>query len=138
MCADPVLCPAAVAPGFYTPEGGSFAVECPQGTFKSQPGAATACTACPGGVITTGLGSTSLADCTVMLPGAYPVQMNGSAVLEAKLCPQMFYCGGGVPLGPVNPANLAALNPAEPTIKACPDGSWTLALQAASVEECCE
>jgi hypothetical protein len=68
----------------------------------------------------------------------YATAMNDTAVIAARPCPQKYYCPGGVPLAPVDPAMLAALNPAEATIKQCPDGTWTPGQQAASAEECCK
>jgi len=132
------VCCAVIAAGYYLPPGSSAAVACPQGTFKSQPGAATSCTACPGGVVTEAQGSTSIDNCTVLMPGMYAAAMNGTAVMVAKQCPQKFYCQGGVPKAAVDPANLAALGPEETTITACPDGTWTQGLEAAAVEECCK
>jgi hypothetical protein len=74
----------------------------------------------------------------VVVPGMYATVMNDTAVTEARQCPQKFYCPGGTPLAAVNPAMLSSLNPAEATIKQCPDGMWTPGQQAASVEECCK
>lgn len=74
----------------------------------------------------------------VVMASYYPIAMDGTAVTAVRRCPQRFYCPGGQPLAAVDPASLATLDAAEPTIKACPDGTWTRALEAASVEECCE
>lgn len=74
----------------------------------------------------------------VLFPGMYAAAMNGTAVTATKRCPQRYYCPGGVPQAVFDPANPAALSAADPSIKACPDGTYTQGLQAASVEECCE
>jgi hypothetical protein len=37
-----------------------------------------------------------------------------------------------------DPSNPAALSPAEPSIKLCPNGTWTLDVAAIDVRQCCE
>ena len=68
----------------------------------------------------------------------YAASMTGSIINGTKRCPQRYFCPGGVPQAAFNPAALSTLDAAEPTIKACPDGTYTQGLAAASEDECCE
>jgi hypothetical protein len=74
----------------------------------------------------------------VLSPGFYAALTNGSRITAAQTCPQKYYCPGGTPLGPFNPANPAARPPQELTVVPCPDGMWTQQPGATGVSECGE
>jgi hypothetical protein len=115
---------------------------CPRGTYKSTTGSGVngTCTRCAEGVTTPAEGSTSAADCSLVAAGLYAAAMTGPVVTATRRCPQRMWCPGGRPEAAFN----AALAPAvalaanESTIQQCPDGTWTQAPGAASVEQCRE
>jgi len=76
----------------------------------------------------------------VLLPGYYAAAMDGSGtVTAAAACPQKYYCPGAVTPGQAfDPSNPSGLSPSEPSIKQCPDGTWTQERAAIAPEQCCE
>lgn len=77
--------------------------------------------------------------CAVLIAGNYAVTLEPSGEISAAAaCPQKYYCPGGVPGQAFAVTNPAGLDPAEPSIKQCPDGSWTQERGAVAPEQCCE
>lgn len=64
--------------------------------------------------------------------------MTGRIITSVVICPQKYYCAGGVPIAPFDPAQPSWLSPVDPTIKACPGGLWTEGVGARVLEQCCE
>lgn len=132
---SPMQC--VVPPGYYLKMPGVVA-PCPMGEWKDGTGPAGNCTKCPFGVTTPTEGSTSAAACAVLLPGYYAAAMDGSGtVTAAAACPQKYYCPGAVTPGQAfDPSNPSGLSPSEPSIKQCPDGTWTQERAAIAPEQC--
>lgn len=76
--------------------------------------------------------------CAVLRPGYYAAAMTGPVITAAVLCPQKYYCAGGAPLGPFDPANPAGRNVQDLTVRPCPNGQWTQAPGASSLSQCCK
>jgi len=124
-----------VPEGFYLKGPGQVA-PCPKGEFKSGVGPTASCTKCAYGVTTRAVGSTSEANCTVLLPSYFAEVMRSGAIKSAKTCPQSVVCAGGEPT--------AAYDPSHPdvttgtTVAACAAGTWTEGVGASSATACSE
>ena len=64
--------------------------------------------------------------------------MSGTVITTTAPCPQGYYCPGGRVVQTFDPANPALLLASEPSIKPCPQGTWTVDLAATVVSECRE
>uniref|UniRef100_A0A383VEK0 Tyrosine-protein kinase ephrin type A/B receptor-like domain-containing protein n=1 Tax=Tetradesmus obliquus TaxID=3088 RepID=A0A383VEK0_TETOB len=142
-----------VPPGWRAPAAGSTdLVRCPRGTFRPSfaplsSSAALRCNRCPAGSTTQGMGSTSMQQCSVLLPGFFwlarrrrgnviaplpPPQPDATRNLSIDAsqtqqlptpCPSGHYCPGGV--GSDNSG-----------ITRCPNGLWTQGAGAADISQC--
>ncbi|KAF8057265.1 hypothetical protein HT031_006073 [Scenedesmus sp. PABB004] len=125
-----------VAPGRYW---GRAAIRCPRGEFRdgwATPGSvAILCTPCQSGVNTVSAGSTTAADCTVLLPGFFwgpPPSAGQAAALAPWLCSQGFYCAGTQLAGGAQPP---AAQQGGGRV-ACPRGLWTRGRGTIKISDC--
>jgi len=74
----------------------------------------------------------------VVIPGHYARQMRGAIITAVAVCPQKYYCPGGRPIGAFDPLKPTWLATNDPTIKLCPNGTWTQAVSSTALQQCCE
>ena len=123
-----------VPAGYYLKAPGQVA-PCPKGEYKAAFGPNGNCTKCAFGVTTAREGSTSVDNCTILMPGYNAGAMNGAIVTRTVICPQGWYCPGGSPS--------TAFSPAAPvadvlTIFKCQGDAWTVDVGAQSADQCRE
>jgi hypothetical protein len=76
----------------------------------------------------------------VLQPGFYAASITpGSrAITAAAVCPQGFFCGGGLPVNSFDPSDPTALSATEPSIRLCSHGTLTKELGSTSEAQCCK
>lgn len=150
MQTRPTAC--IIPAGYYLKAPGQVAA-CPMGEWKGGVGGAANCSRCPFGVTTGAIASREAKDCAVVEEGYYPTSLDATTgqVISTNACPQGFWCPGGRPRLDFDPRSVqqgnaglrglrqvvaAALALTEPTIKACPDGMWTVEVGSVSEVQC--
>lgn len=76
--------------------------------------------------------------CAVLRPAYYALELSGSSIVRTGVCPQNYICPGGIPLRVLNPTDLSQLDPNDPSVKPCPNGTWTKEYGSFSFSQCCE
>lgn len=71
-------------------------------------------------------------------PGFYAARMESGVITAAAACPPAYWCPGGRPISPFDPARLAERSTADATIRSCPDGTQAQEAGATAVQQCCK
>lgn len=64
--------------------------------------------------------------------------MSGSIITAVSVCPQKFYCRGGVPVRAFDPDRPTWIAVGDNTIRVCPDGTWTQNIASVDAAQCSE
>lgn len=105
------------------------------------------CTKCAFGVTTFSEGSTSVNNCSVLMPGYYAAEVVGTVVTKTVICPQGFWCPGGAPNTSFVPSEARinggrrlqqTVDDFNDKINKCPGDAWTVEPGATSIEQCCK
>lgn len=78
-----------VIPAGYYLKGPGQVAPCPKGEWKSGVGLSANCTKCAFGVTTLAEASTSIDNCTIVVPGYFAAAVSNGIVTSTLACPQV-------------------------------------------------
>ena len=75
----------------------------------------------------------------MLLRGFFAREISANnTITQAQLCPQGYFCPGGVPNSTFNPSSPLPISPDGTSIVRCSWGMWTREVGSVAAEQCCE